>query len=404
MKFKHLLAALAVVVAALTGVACAALTGGGGATRGQDPTATATTTPVPASRPADHATARPPKPRPVVRKLTPAERIARVRPSVVRLNGLGGGGSGVVVDADEGLVLTNAHVTFGNQGMRARVGDDQASATAVRLVAAAPCDDLAVVRLVNKPAGLRAIRFGDSSALKPGDHVTALGYPAALVEPDAADTTDQAHQVVATDGNVSVADVATASSPSHPRLASTIMHQAFINPGNSGGPLVDDQARLVGINTLRRADTQGQFYSISVKRVRQVLPSLLAGESQGDLGWDLTSLKDADLPTAFAEDRDLSALGGAELGQRVLQNVEQRQIQGLYVGATEPDSAVEAATIYRGNLVTSIDGYAVRTMQDVCDLVLPKPPGTTLQVTGYWLFTADAAQDLEPWQAPVTVP
>ena len=62
------------------------------------------------------------------------------------------------------------------------------------------------------------------------------------------------------------------------------MHQAFINPGNSGGPLVDDRARLVGINTLTRLDTQGQFYSISAKRVLQVLPSLLAGHSQGDLG------------------------------------------------------------------------------------------------------------------------
>jgi S1-C subfamily serine protease len=403
-KIKHLLAVLAVAVAALTGVACAGITGGrpGDGAGGQDTTATGTT--VPTARPGGDHAARRPKPRPAAETLSQADLIAKVKPSVVRLVGSTGGGSGVVIDAAKGLVLTNAHVTFGMQGMRARAGDDPASETAAQLVAAAPCDDLAVVRLVNKPANLRAIRFGNSSALKPGDHVTALGYPGSLAEPDARDDSSQARQVVPTDGNVSVVDFATASSPSYPRLASTIVHQAFINPGNSGGPLVDDRGRLVGINTLSRVDTQGQFYSISANRVRQVLPGLLAGHGQANLGWDLTSLKEADLPSAFAEDPDLSQQGGAELGQRVVQNVEQQQIQGLYVRETERDSPVEEATIFHGNLVITIDDQPVRTMQDVCDLVLAKRPGTTLQVSGYFLYTADAADALHPWQVEVMIP
>ena len=403
MKIKHLLAALVVAVAALTGAACAVLTDGG---TGQTPTLTPTPTgtTVPVSRPAGDQTTRRPKPRPAPEKLSQAALIAKVKPSVVRLNGSAGGGSGVVVDADEGLVLTNAHVTFGNQGMRARVGDDPASETAAQLVAAAPCDDLAVVRLVDKPAGLRAIQLANSSALKPGDHVTALGYPGALAELDAGDTTTQSHQVVPTDGNVSVVDFTTASSPSYPRLASTIIHQAFINPGNSGGPLVDDHGRLVGINTLSRSDTQGQFYSISAKRVRQVLPGLLAGHSRADLGWDLTSLEEADLPTAFAKDPNLSGQGGAELGRRVVERLKQEQIEGLYVSETEQDSPVEAATIFRGNLVSRIDGEPVRTMQDVCNFVQAKPSGSTLQVSGYFLYTADAAEAPQAWQVEVAVP
>lgn len=410
MRSKHLLAALAVAVAAATGAACAGFTGNraDGGAAGQHTTATtATTVTVAASRPGGDHTVKRPKPRPAPEKLSQADLIAKVKPSVVRLvgsnaEGWATGGSGVIIDAADGLVLTNEHVTFGLHGMRAQVGDDQASETAAQLVAAAPCDDLAVVRLVNPPANLRAIRFGNSSALKPGDHVTALGYPGSLAL-DAGGST-QAPQVVPTEGNVSVVGFATAPSHSYPRLASTILHQAFINPGNSGGPLVDDRGRLVGINTLRRVDTQGQFYSISANRVRQVLPGLLAGQGQGNLGWDLTSLKGADLPSAFAKDPNLSLQGGAELGRRVVQNLEQQQIEGLYVRETEPDSPVEEATIFRGNLVTSIDGQPVRMMQDVCDLVLAKRPGTTLQVSGYFLYTADAAEALRPWQVEVIVP
>ena len=406
MNSRHLLATLVVAVAALTGVVCAQLVGPGPGVNGggQATTIIPSTTTAPTGRPHGQGVAKPAaKPVPVDQRLSQADLIAKVKPSVVRLAGREGGGSGVVVDAADGLVLTNAHVTFGNQGMRAQVGDDPATETAVRLVAAAPCDDLAVVELVNKPARLRAIRFGDSSALKPGDHVTALGYPGSLAERQAGDTTSQPRQVVPTDGNVSVVGFTTAPGAGYPRLPSTILHQAFINPGNSGGPLVDDRGRLVGINTLSRADTQGQFYSISADQARKVLPALRAGHGQADLGWELTSLEEADLPSAFAEDTELSAEGGAELGRRVVQNLERQQIEGLYVHDTEPDSPVEAASIFPGNLVTSIDDQEVRSMQDVCELVLAKRRGTTLKVSGYYLYSADAADALQPWKVELAV-
>lgn len=87
--------------------------------------------------------------------------IAKVTPSTVVLTGRVGdgtsGGTGVVIDAERGLVLTNSHVVVGLSALRARVGDDEATEGPARVVAKAPCEDLAVVELVNAPPDLTAI-------------------------------------------------------------------------------------------------------------------------------------------------------------------------------------------------------------------------------------------------------
>ena len=318
-----------------------------------------------------------------------------------QLTGSSGSGSGVVVDGDRGLVLTNAHVTAGQQGMRARVGDDPASETAVRLVAAAPCDDLAVVELVSRPPNLRAIRLGDSSRVRPGDHVTVLGYPASFEE-QTESILDQ--QVVTNDGSVSAVNVVAAPDPGLPRYMSTIQHQAPVNHGNSGGPLVDDEGRLVGINSLGNDDAQGQFYSISVNRVRQLLPDLLAGRSQANLGWKLYPRSEVDLREIFANDPDFAGQGGAAFGQQMTEQLDQDRVEGLYVWDTEPGSSAEAGNLGNGDLVTRIDGRLVSTVQEVCDLVLPKRPGETVRVDGLYLnSTADPAQVGTSWETEVKV-
>jgi S1-C subfamily serine protease len=319
----------------------------------------------------------------------------------VHLAGSNGSGSGVVVDGDRGLVLTNAHVTAGQQGMRARVGDDPASETAVRLVAAAPCDDLAVVELVSRPPNLRAIRLGNSSRVRPGDHVTVLGYPASFEE-QTESILDQ--QVVTNDGSVSAVNVVAAPDPGLPRYMSTIQHQAPVNHGNSGGPLVDDEGRLVGINSLGNDDAQGQFYSISVNRVRQLLPDLLAGRSQANLGWKLYPRSEVDLREIFANDPDFAGQGGAAFGQQMTEQLDQDRVEGLYVWYTEPGSSAEAGNLGKGDLVTRIDGRPVSTVQEVCDLVLPKRPGETVRVDGLYLnSTADPAQVGTSWETEVKV-
>jgi S1-C subfamily serine protease len=185
---------------------------------------------------------------------------------------------------------------------------------------------------------------------------------------------------------------------------STIQHQAPVNHGNSGGPLVDDEGRLVGINSLGNDDAQGQFYSISVNRVRQLLPDLLAGRSQANLGWKLYPRSEVDLREIFANDPDFAGQGGAAFGQQMTEQLDQDRVEGLYVWYTEPGSSAEAGNLGKGDLVTRIDGRLVSTVQEVCDLVLPKRPGETVRVDGLYLnSTADPAQVGTSWETEVKV-
>lgn len=331
-------------------------------------------------------------------KLSQADLVKKAKPSVVRIQGKAGGGSGVVIDAQRGLVLTNAHVVVGLEGMKATIGNDESTQTAARLVAAAPCEDLAVVSLVNKPAKLVAMKFGTSAQVKEGDHVTVLGYPGSLEEDKQTGSAGQASKVNANDGGVSSVNIAATPDPSLPRYASVIQHQAPTNPGNSGGPLVNDKGELVGVNTLGNPENQGQFYAISVDRVKTVLPDLKAGKSQSDVGWNLRQLSQIDLSVVFANDEDFGTDGGATLGKEVADILERNEVDGLYVLNSETDSPAERAGLGRGDLVASIEGEPVTKVQDVCDIISAKNPGDKVRVDGLYVnSTTKRANILKDW-------
>jgi S1-C subfamily serine protease len=322
------------------------------------------------------------------KKLSQTELIEKSKPSVVRIRGKESGGSGVVIDAQRSLVLTNAHVAVGLTGMKAVVGDNEATETPAQLVAAAPCEDLAVIRLVNKPPNLQAMKIGKSADVKAGERVTVLGYPGSFQEDRQTGAAGQAQKLVATDGSVSSANIAVTPDDTTPRFASVIQHQATINHGNSGGPLVNEKGELVGINTLTGAgsdeggQTQGQYYSISIDRVQSLLPQLKAGKSQAYVGWDLTPITTVDLPQVFASDPDFGPMGGARLGQRVQQVLQRNQEQGMYVLNSQTGSAAREADVVYGDMVLSLEGQPVTKMQDVCDILQSKAPGEKVRLKG----------------------
>jgi S1-C subfamily serine protease len=336
--------------------------------------------------------------------LSQQDLIAKVKPTVVELTGKQGqdtvGGSGVVIDAKRGLVLTNEHVIAGVSALKAKVGDNAATAGPARVLAQAPCDDLAVVQLVNPPAGLKQIKLGTSASVKSGAPVTVLGYPASFSNPET-------QTVVSTNGTVSSINVAAEPDPSLPKYPSTIQHQAPVNPGNSGGPLVNAKGELIGINTLgntqRNGRTiQGQYYAISMDRISSLLPNLEAGKSQANVGWSLAPVDQVNLTQVFSQDPDFQS---ARLGTAARSYLNRYGIKGLYVLDSTTGSPAKNAKLFFGDLITSIEGTPVKSVSDVCDIVQSHGPGDKLIVRGRYLNSTSTASKVltVPWRTQLTL-
>jgi S1-C subfamily serine protease len=218
------------------------------------------------SRPA--ATGAPARP-----TLSVADIAAAAEPSTVLVVALQNGeryasGTGWVLDAQGGLIVTNQHVV--NDGETFQVG--MASMLAADVVAAAPCQDLTVLRVQGSASGLRTLPLGDQSTLRLADTVIALGYPV-----NASPTDD----LQVTVGTVSVVHTSYEGGTDGPDYSNVIQSTATINPGNSGGPLIDLNGNLVGVNTatVRGTVVEGLNYAIGVDRVKQVVPALQQGDS-----------------------------------------------------------------------------------------------------------------------------
>jgi putative serine protease PepD len=182
---------------------------------------------------------------------------ARALPGTVTIQVGRSTGSGFVMDA-EGRILTNNHViSSAANGATIRVSFFDGRRQTATLVGRSPSYDLAVIKV--KPAGyLRPLATGNSDALRIGEPVLALGAPLGLP-----DSVSQGI-VSAVDRPVVVRADGDADSPF--AFINGVQTDAAINPGSSGGPLVDAQARVVGINSaiLTRGSSAEQTGNIGV--------------------------------------------------------------------------------------------------------------------------------------------
>jgi serine protease DegQ len=225
---------------------------------------------------------------PMLQDVTPAvvnvysRQVVRVRNPLAEFFGMPGGmpqermqqslGSGVIVDAERGLVLTNNHVIENADGVSVTLADGRTFEA--ELVGADPDTDVAVIRI---PAeNLSALNLADSSGLRVGDFVVAVGNPFGLGQ-------------TVTSGIVSAVGRSGLQGLGYQNFIQT---DASINPGNSGGALVNLRGELVGINTASfnprgsAAGNIGLGFAIPANLAREVMRQLMAyGEvRRGSLG------------------------------------------------------------------------------------------------------------------------
>jgi serine protease Do len=238
-----------------------------------------------------------------------ADLVAALRPSVVTVRAAGyGSGAGVIWDTD-GLIVTNAHVATQD---RTQVVLADGRALPATLVARDPARDLAALRVPER--GLPAAPLGDSTRLRVGQLVFAIGHP--LGEPHAA-----ALGIVSAVGHV----VRVAGQRFDREM---IQADLGLYPGNSGGPLCDAAGRVIGINTM-----------VVLPRLALAIPSatvaaFLAPGRRARLGLRAQQVR---LPAPLA--RRLGQPGG----------------RALHVQAVLPGQPAAAAGLQPGDLLLAID-------------------------------------------------
>ncbi len=169
--------------------------------------------------------------------------VANVTPAVVQINvqtAQGGAiGSGDIIDK-RGYIVTNNHVVSGAQSVQVVFSNGHKETATI--VGTDPADDLAVIK-VAPPANMAVLPIGDSSQLKVGQDVLAVGNPLGITQ-------------TVTSGIVSALNRTVNEGQGGAIIPDAIQTDAPINPGNSGGALVNLQGQLVGIPTLAAIDPQ----------------------------------------------------------------------------------------------------------------------------------------------------
>jgi S1-C subfamily serine protease len=290
--------------------------------------------------------------------------VAEVAPKTIQVINFGpegpvSGGTGWVLDAEQGLIVTNNHVVNGHTSLEVSVGELGAPREA-SLVGTAVCEDLAVVK-VDDTTGLETLPLGSQSGLEEGETVVALGFPASLSTESNLSSTVGAVSVVSESLNPDLlVDV--------PGLPDVIRTDAAINPGNSGGPLVNLDAELVGVNSASNTEQggraiQGQGLAIGVDRVKEVVPDLEDGTSLGFTGMGI------EFAPIFGEE-GLTALG------LPAQN-------GLVVQTVTPGTEAESLGFGQEPvLITAINGQQMEgNLGSYCDAVGEARSGDTATFT-----------------------
>ena len=166
-------------------------------------------------------------------------------------------GSGFIVDAGRGLILTNRHVVQNARAIEVAVGDDRYEA---QLIGIAENTDLAILRI--RARGLTALPLGNSDEIDVGDYVVAIGNPFEI-------------------GQTVTAGIVSALGRGRRGGTSYVQTDAPINPGNSGGPLISMRGEVIGINTAIVGPGQGNVgigLAIPSNVARQVVERVVAAE------------------------------------------------------------------------------------------------------------------------------
>jgi S1-C subfamily serine protease len=256
--------------------------------------------------------------------------------------GQGGGraasGSGFVIDR-AGHIVTNDHVVEDADRYTVRFGEKGEPIDA-KLIGKDPSSDLAVLKIDPSKVedGPKPLALASSSSLRPGDAAIAIGSPFGL-------------SGTVTTGIVSALG-REIDAPNGFKIPGAVQTDAAINPGNSGGPLLDSAGRVIGVNSQIASQSganSGVGFAVPSDTVKDVVPKLI---------------KDGKIERAY-------------LG---VSTAEDPNNPGATVGRVTPGAPASKSGIRANDVITKIDGKAIRNPSELSLTVLTKAPGDKVQV------------------------
>lgn len=259
-----------------------------------------------------------------------------------------GVGSGVVLDTD-GNILTNYHVVEGATSLSVSANGKTYDA---KVVGSDESSDLAVVKIDPGSDTLTPIEVGDSSSLQVGDWVMSIGSPFGLEQSVSTGIVSSLYRSTMLQG--------TSGNTIYTNLIQT---DAAINPGNSGGALVDDEGKLVGINSIIESasgSSSGVGFAIPSNYAVEIAQKIINGEA----------ITHAYLGGSF---QTVTAQNASRAGLSVN--------QGAYVAEVTSGSPADKAGIKQGDVITAIDGEEITSSDGVVLAVRSHNVGDTVSVT-----------------------
>ena len=249
-------------------------------------------------------------------------------------------GSGFIVSAD-GYVLTNAHVVDDASEVTVKLTDRREFVA--KVIGVDKRSDVALIKIA--ATGLPTVHFGDSSRLRPGQWVVAIGSPFGFAN------------------SVTAGVVSATARPLEENYVPFIQTDAAINPGNSGGPLFNVDGQVIGINA--------QIYSRSggYMGVSFAIPIALALNVKNQL---LTKGKVS---------RSRIGVAVQEVDQKLATSFGLGRPHGALISTVEPNGPGEHAGLKPGDVITSVDGHSIDHSYDLPTIIADIPPGNEAHIS-----------------------
>lgn len=256
-----------------------------------------------------------------------------------------GSGSGFIIDADNGYIITNNHVVEGAEKLMISLADGRDLPGT--LVGGDPRTDLAVVK-IDDTKNLKAVQLGDSNTLKVGEPVVAIGNPggrefARTVTTGVVSATDR---FLMLQGEASF---------------NLIQTDAAINPGNSGGPLVNYNGQVIGINSAKQdaPGFEGMGFAIPISDALPVLKQLI------EKGFASHPALQVNIDDRYT--KEYASYKGWPAG--------------CYIYKVQFDGAAAKAGMQAGDIITAINGVSINNSLELTHQLFKHKPGDKVKVT-----------------------